>query len=153
MHRYHATTTWQGSTAVGYEHFGRDHSGAAPPAEPVLQLSGDAAFRGDPGRLNPEQLVVLAASSCQLLSFLAIAARARIDVVDYHDEATGEMPAEARPAHITSIVLQPRITVRGTVDPARVERLVALAHDECYVANSLITEIRVVPVIDVLPPA
>ena len=88
-----------------------------------------------------------------LLSFLAIAARARIDVVDYHDEATGEMPTDASPAHITSIVLQPRITVRGTVERARVERLVALAHAECYVANSLITEIRVVPVIDVLPPA
>jgi len=50
-------------------------------------------------------LVVLAASSCQLLSFLAVAARARIDVVDYQDDAEGEMPEAVTPMRITRIVL------------------------------------------------
>ena len=152
MHRYHATTSWQGSTAAGYEHFSRDHSGARrAPADAAVPLSGDRAFRGNPARLNPEQLVVLAASSCQLLSFLAIAARARIDVVDYHDDADGEMPTDSLPVRITRISLRPRIVVRGRVDRPRVERLVRLAHDECYVANSLTTEITVEPVIEVQP--
>src|SRR5207302_6235228 len=84
-HRYTTTCTWSGSTAAGYEQYERDHTAAAPPAAARLELSGDPAFRGDPGRLNPEQLLVMAASSCQLLSFLAAAARARVDVIGYQD--------------------------------------------------------------------
>src|SRR5262249_1070220 len=82
IHRYTVTSAWQGSTAAGYEAYDRSHEAHAPPAEAKLRLSGDPAFRGDAARLNPEQLLVVAASSCQLLSFLAVAARARIDVVD-----------------------------------------------------------------------
>ena len=85
------------------------------PVATTLDLSGDPAFRGDGTRLNPEQLLVLAASSCQLLSFLAVAARARIDVIAYHDDAIGEMPEDDHPVRITRITLRPRITVRGDV--------------------------------------
>ena len=73
-HRYSVRCHWSGSTAGGYEAYDRGHEASAPPAAAVLLLSADPGFRGDPGRLNPEQLVVLAASSCQLLSFLAVAA-------------------------------------------------------------------------------
>src|SRR5690625_7366079 len=48
-----------------------------------LFVSSDAAFRGDAELTNPEQLLVLAASSCQMLSFLGAAARASVDVVSY----------------------------------------------------------------------
>src|SRR5579884_2221512 len=75
-HRYQARCTWTGSTGTGYEVYDRRHLGEAPPATAALELASDPVFRGDPSRLNPEQLVVLAASSCQLLSFLAVAARA-----------------------------------------------------------------------------
>ena len=59
---------------------------------------------------------MLAAASCQLLSFLAVAARARIDVLDYRDEAAGEMPEDA----LTQITLRPQITVAAAgAEPAR----------------------------------
>ncbi len=146
VHRYAAHTRWHGSTAVGYDAYSREHTATAPPAEARLTLSGDAAFKGDPTLLNPEQLLVLAASSCQLLSFLAVAARARIDVTHYEDDAEAVMPEGERPVRITQIVLRPRITINDTdTTDERLEKLVQTAHRQCYVANSLTTEIAVHP--------
>ena len=148
IHRYQARCSWQGSTGLGYGQYGREHHASAPAATPSLTLSSDPAFRGDPFHLNPEQLLVLAAASCQLLSFLAIAARARLDVVSYEDIAEGVMPEDDRPVRITTIRLYPRIVLKpGRADEARVRQLVQLAHRECYIANSLKTEITVQPTI------
>ena len=146
VHRYRARCVWEGSTGVGYEAYSRAHRVDAPPAEGGLALSSDPAFRGDPTRWNPEQLLVMAAASCQLLSFLAVAARARVDVVAYADDAGAEMPERDRPVRITSIRLRPLVTlVRGQADETRMRQLVDLAHRECYIANSLKTEITVEP--------
>lgn len=147
-HRYAASISWSGSTAAGYDGYPRTHAGAAPPATDgtPLALSADPAFRGDPARLNPEQLLVLAASSCQLLSFLAVAARARVDVVGYEDDAEGEMSEHDRPMRITRIELRPTITVAGDApDDERLRQLVDTAHRHCFIANSLSTEIRIEP--------
>jgi organic hydroperoxide reductase OsmC/OhrA len=139
-HAYRATVSWSGSTGVGYDHYDRDHrSGGLP-------LSADPHFRGDPDRLNPEVLLVMAAASCQLLSFLAVCARARIDVVAYEDDAEGVMPEDSRPHRITRIVLRPRIEVAGDATEERLHKLAQLAHRECYIANSLTTEVVVEPV-------
>jgi organic hydroperoxide reductase OsmC/OhrA len=108
-----------------------------------LALSGDAAFRGDPARLNPEQLLLAAAVSCQLLAFLAVAARARIEVLSYEDAGEADMPEAVQPMRITAIRLRPRITVAAGTSEARVHKLVALAHRECFIANSLSAEMDV----------
>jgi organic hydroperoxide reductase OsmC/OhrA len=68
VHRYTASCRWRGSTGAGYAAYDRAHEVEAVPAETTLSLSGDPAFGGDPTFLNPEQLLVMAASSCQLLS-------------------------------------------------------------------------------------
>ena len=145
LHQYSATVTWHGSTGVGYDAYDRVHEATAPPATATLQLASDPSFLGDPALLNPEQLLVLAATSCQLLSFLAVAARARVDVVDYADQAEAEMPEDDRPTRITRIVLHPRIGVRGEHPLDKLERLVHVAHRECYIANSVTTEIVIEP--------
>ena len=117
--------------------------GSAPPAGDSLLLSADPAFRGQAAHLNPEQLVVLAAGSCQLLSFLAVAARARLDVVAYEDDAEGVMPEGDHPVRLTRIVLRPRIVLAAGPTEQRVRHLVDVAHRECYIANSLHTDIDV----------
>lgn len=147
-HTFAATLSWSGSTGDGYDHYDRAHR-VAPDGTADLAVSADRAFLGDPGLVNPEQLLLAAASSCQLLSFLAVAARARIDVVDYVDAATALMPEGERPVRITEIVLRPRITLRGPGE-AKVERLVALAHKECYIANTVSAPIRVEPTVEVV---
>src|SRR3954451_18967102 len=144
VHRYSARTHWQGSTGQGYEHYGRAHQAEAPPAEqPVTVTTGEA--KGDPRHLNPEQLLVMAASSCQLLWFLHLASKARIDVVEYRDEAEAEMPDDDKPVRVTRIALPPTIVVRvpeGGEPPSeeRIRSLCDLAHRECYIANSLKSE-------------
>lgn len=146
-HLYRTTCTWTGSTGAGYDAYGRAHGVSAAPATQQLALSNDPSLGGDAALLDPEQLVLAAASSCQLLSFLAIAARARIDVTDYRDDAEARMSHDDGPARIASITLRPAILVGPGPGLARVERLVRLAHDECYVANSLSTPVTVEPVI------
>src|SRR6188768_1811800 len=108
VHTYGARTRWSGTTAGGYEQYDRAHEAEALPAAADLHLSSDPAFHGDPKLLNPEQLVVLAASSCQLLSFLAVAARARLDVRSYEDEASAKMPEITRQVRISVIELHPK---------------------------------------------
>lgn len=147
-HTYAATLTWSGSTGQGYDKYDRAHR-MAPEGAPELTVSADPAFRGDPALLNPEQLLLAAASSCQLLSFLAIAARARLDVVDYVDRATAVMPEDQPPTRITEIVLRPHITLRGP-GSAKIQRLVDLAHKECFIANSISAPIRIEPSVDVV---
>ena len=149
IHHYRSRLEWRGDTAAGYEEYSREHRVTVPPARASLTLSSDPAFVGDPGLANPEQLLVAAASSCQLLSFLARAARSRVTVLSYEDEAEGVMPEDEKPLRITKIVLRPRIVVGEGTDEARVQRLVERAHEGCFIANSLKTEIAVEATIEV----
>jgi organic hydroperoxide reductase OsmC/OhrA len=157
MHTYTSHVAWSGSTADGYAAYDRRHAGAMPGGGLVVPLSGDAAFGGDAAVPNPEQLLVLAAASCQLLSFLAVAARARLEVLHYVDDAVGRMPDTREPVGLTEIRLYPRITVvdrvvgRATpVTEQRVRQLCEVAHRECYIANSLRTEVVVEPTISLV---
>lgn len=147
VHIYQTRCSWSGSTGSGYENYDRAHRMSA--VDQTLALSSDAAFRGDPSLLNPEQLLVMAASSCQLLAFLAVASRSRIDVISYEDEATGEMPEDDKPMRLTRIVLRPRIVVSENADVSeeRLLRLAELAHRECFIANSLRTCVAIEPTI------
>ncbi|MDP9384571.1 MAG: OsmC family protein [Actinomycetota bacterium] len=146
-HLYRSRLSWRGSTGAGYDDYDRTHHVSIEPARLELVLSSDAAFRGDPDLGNPEQLLLAAASSCQLLSFLAYAARSRIDVIAYEDEAKAVMPEDQEPIRITRITLRPRIVV-ASGDPDRVRRLVDKAHDACFIANTLNAEMVIEPTIE-----
>lgn len=141
-HSYPVTLTWSGSTGVGYDAYSREHR-VALAGLPPLPMSSDPHFRGDPALANPEQLLVMAASSCQLLSFLAVAARARLDVLDYVDDAEGVMPGDSKPMSVTRIELRPTVTLAAGSRLDRLERLTDLAHRECFIANSLRSHITI----------
>lgn len=145
QHCYDSHLVWEGSTGTGVRDYPRTHRVVAPPAHAELALSADPHFRGDGDLLNPEQLVVMAASSCQLLSFLALAAAQGLDVVSYVDEARGVMPEP--PVRLTRIDLTPVITVGSGTEPDAIHRVVEQAHRQCYVANSLTTEVVVTPTV------
>lgn len=142
-HSYASHIVWEGSTGSGYRAYSRDHRGATPPAVDEIALSSDPHFRGNQHHTNPEQLVVLAASSCQLLAFLAVAAGAGVDVLGYEDDASGTMDDSDKPARISAIALAPVIRVAPGTDIDRVQALVDQAHHECYVANSLNSTVTV----------
>src|SRR5437763_13281500 len=142
--RYQARIRWTGSTGLGWDSYDRTHTASAPPAEAEIGMTTGES-KGDPRLNNPEQLVVMAASSCQMLWFLHLAAKARIDVTRYEDHADAEMPEDEEPVRLTRITLRPRIEVAGDAKDERVIRLAEKAHERCYVANSLNTRVVVEP--------
>lgn len=151
-HEYPVSLSWAGSTA-NYDNYSRNHE--VQIGEAGFRLSADPAFKGDPSLANPENLLVAAASSCQMLSFLAVSARSGVEVIVYSDEALGIMPEDDLPVRITRITLKPSITVRTIKNShqatvSRVERLIDKAHQSCYIANSLSSEIVIEASIDVV---
>ena len=136
---YTASVRWEGSTGLGWDDYDRGHTASAPPAEQEVRLTTGES-KGDPSILNPEQLVVMAASSCQALWFLHLAAKARLDVVAYEDDATASMPEDEG---LTEIVLRPRIVLGAQASEERVLKLVDTAHRHCNIAKSLRTPISV----------
>lgn len=138
-HEYAAALTWTGNHGNGtvqYDDYGREFS-VRMDGKPELLGSADPGFRGDASRHNPEDLLLVAISSCHMLSYLALCARHRISVLAYTDDATATMALSADGSgRFTSATLHPRAVVR---DAAQVERAMALherAHALCFIANS-----------------
>lgn len=100
----------------------------------------------DPAAVDPEEAFVAALSSCHMLSFLFVAASAGFDVRGYDDEAVGRMTKNERGAlWVSHVELAPRVTYADGAAPtaAQEAELHHRAHDACYIANSVRTEIVV----------
>ncbi|WP_207481693.1 OsmC family protein [Arenibaculum pallidiluteum] len=143
-HRYTVAVTWTGNTGsgtAGYKAYERAHEIAVPdasPTKPVIPGSSDPAFRGDPARWNPEELLVASVSACHKLWYLHLCAAAGIVVTSYADRAEGVMVETADGGgHFARIVLRPEITILPGGDAAKAEALHATAHARCFIANSL----------------
>lgn len=136
-HDYTTQLAWNGDTGAGYANYSRAHRVQLAPALQELELSADAAFLGDPALLNPEQLLLAAASSCQLLSFLAVAAREGVTVLGYEDDAEAHLDTSRSPARMDGIKLWVTIQVAPTTDLEWVNQLAHTAHEQCYIANTL----------------
>ncbi|MFE6997144.1 OsmC family protein [Microbacterium sp. NPDC057659] len=146
-HTYSSELDWTGSTGDGYRAYRREHVVGLGEAG-SLTVSADPAFRGDAALPNPEQLLLAAASSCQLLSFLAAAALAKVDIIGYTDSAEAIMPDDADPMRITEIALHVAVTARGT-DEWTVRELLETAHAQCYIANTLATPVRLIAEVEI----
>src|SRR5687767_11345840 len=96
-HRYAVTVEWTGNLGSGtsaYRAYARDHEIRAS-GKPAIPGSSDPAFRGDPARWNPEELLVGALAACHKLWYLHLCAEAGIVVTSYVDRAEGVMVEEA----------------------------------------------------------
>ena len=95
--------------------------------------------------VDPEEAFVAAIASCHMLSFLYVAAKRGFAPTQYRDRAVGAMTKnEQGVAWVSRVVLSPAIRYAGT--PPATEQLAALhaaAHHECFIANSVKTEIVV----------
>lgn len=146
MSRHHATIRWKRqSPDFSYDSYNRAH---AWEFDGGLEVAASAApdFRGDPERLDPEEAYVASLASCHMLTFLAIAARKRLVIDAYTDQAVGfmEKNAEGKMA-VTRVSLRPTITFGGASRPSSEElaKLHELAHEQCFLANSVCTSISV----------
>ena len=141
---FRASVRWQRTSPdFTFDSYNRAHdvvfgSGSA------VKASSAPAYRGEADRVNPEEQLVGALSSCHMLTFLAVAAKKRFVVDAYEDDADGVLDknAESRLA-VTRVVLRPRVVFSGDRIPS-VEELASLhelAHKGCFIANSVKTEV------------
>jgi organic hydroperoxide reductase OsmC/OhrA len=153
MSTYSATLLWQrkGATFTD-QRYSRAHAwrfdggavvpGSSSPHNVPLPYSDAAA-------VDPEEAFVAALSSCHLLWFLHLAAKSGFVVERYEDCAEGVMAknAEDRLA-MTLVTLRPRAEFAGEKRPSHsdIEALHRKAHEECFIANSVKSEVRCEPV-------
>jgi organic hydroperoxide reductase OsmC/OhrA len=144
-HTYRATTTWTGNLGEGtrtYRAYSRNHDITVAGKAPLL-CSSDPAFRGDPARHNPEELLVASLSGCHMLWFLHLCAEAGVVVTDYRDEATGTMAETADGGgHFTEVVLRPQVRVAASADTQQIDALHHRAHALCFIASSVNFPVR-----------
>lgn len=146
MSKHEATVRWQrGAAEFRYETYVRDHAWTFGTGATV-EASAAPEYKGNPSRMNPEEALVGALSSCHMLTFLAVAARKGFVVESYEDHAEGvlEKNADGRLA-ITRTWLRPKIVYGGDKQPSAEEEraLHETAHRGCFIANSVKTEVVV----------
>jgi organic hydroperoxide reductase OsmC/OhrA len=145
MSEHRATIDWErGGVEFRYETYPRAHHWTF---EGGIRVDASSApdFLGEASRVDPEEAFVASLSSCHMLTFLALAARRRLVVERYRDEAVGflEKNEQGRLA-MTRVVLRPRIEFAGEQPgDAEIARLHEKAHEHCFIANSVRSEVRV----------
>jgi organic hydroperoxide reductase OsmC/OhrA len=146
---HHAGLRWnRTSSDFTYNTYNRAHEMTFKDGAIVLAASAAPAYRGDAERVDPEEAFVASLSSCHLLTFLAICARKRLVVDAYEDSAVGTLDKnENGKLAVTHVTLRPKVTFAAdsTVDAKTLEDIHHLAHGECFVANSVKTDVTVAP--------
>ena len=100
----------------------------------------------NPANVDPEEAFVAAVSSCHMLTYLYLAYQQGFQVDSYHDKAIGVMTKNERGVPwVSSVTLHPQIAYSGDKRPAAADeaRLHHLAHEQCFIANSIKTEVIV----------
>ena len=128
---------FKGDVPFTYDAYPRNHTITFKEGAPVT-FSAAPAYKGD-----PEDMLVAALSSCHMLSFLAICAKKRITVEAYDDDATGWLENEGGKLWMTRVVLRPK--VRADAAAETLAEIHHLAHEACFIANSVRTTITVEP--------
>lgn len=150
-HEYTATVVWKRGEGEAFSDnkYSRGHRwsfdggitvpGSASPSVVPLPLSREDA-------VDPEEAFVAAVSSCHMLTFLGIAAKKRFVVDLYEDMAVGVMtPNDKGKLFVSKVTLDPVIEFSGEKRPTpeQIADMHHLAHKECFIANSVLTEIVV----------
>jgi len=147
-----ATVVWErGDAAFVDNRYSRRH---------VIRFDGGAQMPGsssptvvkapysDPAAVDPEEMFIASLSSCHMLWFLSLAAAEKFRVDRYEDEAEGVMEknAEGKMA-VTRVTLRPKVVCSGDKMPGAgdLDRLHHKAHEECFIASSVRTDVRCEP--------
>ena len=140
IHHYRATVSWTGNLGYGtrdYKSYSRNHD-IAVKGKTVVPGSSDPSFRGDPTRYTPEDLLLSSLSGCHMLWYLHLCAVNSVIVLEYSDDAQGEMQENADGSgQFVSVTLHPRVIVS---DPSMIEKARALhteANRMCFIARSV----------------
>ena len=150
MSEHKATISWKRTSSEFLKgKYSREHTwtfdgGFTVPATPSPSVV--PAPYSNPANVDPEEAYVASISSCHMLTFLFVAARQGFQVDNYEDEAIGTVTKNEKGVPwVSSVKLNPKIAYSGEKLPAATdeERLHHLAHEQCFIANSIKTEVTV----------
>lgn len=141
-HTFPLTLHWTGNTLdPAYSR----NAELSNPGHTSIPASSAPAYSGDPNRWNPEDLLGSALATCHLLTFLALAAKARLEIKAYEDHAEATLESVDKISRIGEIHLRPTIRVAPGTPTGKVEELFRKAHKYCIVANSISCRVRMSP--------
>jgi organic hydroperoxide reductase OsmC/OhrA len=150
-HEYSAEVVWQRRAEETFtdQRYSRRHEvrfdgGAVLPASSAV--SSVPLPWSDPSAVDPEEMLVASISSCHMLWFLSLAAKARFVVERYRDQAVGVMTNNDQGRlWLSEVTLRPEVTFAGERRPTHdeLETLHHHAHEECFIANSVRTRVSV----------
>ena len=151
MGEYRATIDWRNTaTAADFVkgRYSREHTwtfdgGVTVPASPSPSVV--PAPWSNAANVDPEEAYVASIACCHMLTFLWVAAKRGFAIASYRDEAVGVMTKNARgKAWVSKVTLDPTIEwIEKTPSPEELAALHHAAHDDCFIANSVLTEIVV----------
>lgn len=129
--------------------YSREHTwtfdgGATVPASPSSAIVPKPY--SNEANVDPEEAFVASISSCHMLTYLFLASKAGFEIASYDDDAVGTMAKNERGVPwVSTVVLRPRIVYAGEKRPtsADEDRLHHASHEQCFIANSVKTEITV----------
>ena len=149
-HQYRASVTWsRGDATFTDQRYSRGHSWTFDGGVTVPASSSPLSVRlpySVAEAVDPEEAFVAALSSCHMLTFLYVAAKQGFVIDDYADDAVGEMTKnEHGKLWVSKVTLSPKITFTGEKRPSpeQLDELHHLAHEECYIANSVKSDVVV----------
>jgi organic hydroperoxide reductase OsmC/OhrA len=151
-HEYKATVTWKrgGDEPFTDNKYSRGHTWTFDGGVTVPASSSPLSVRlpfSKADAVDPEEALVASLSSCHMLTFLYLAAKGGYVVDSYEDDAVGTMTKNERgKLFVSKVALRPRIAFSGAKQPsaAQLDELHHHAHEECYIANSVLSEVVVV---------
>jgi organic hydroperoxide reductase OsmC/OhrA len=146
MSEHRIAVRWKRESAdFSYETYNRSHVLRFEGGQEILASSAPEFF-GKAEQANPEEMLAAALSSCHMLTFLAIAARSRLIVESYQDQAIAVLEKnEAGKQAVTRVLLRPVIVFSGSEipDAEKIKQMHEKAHRNCFIANSVACQVIV----------
>ena len=146
MSEHKTTLTWKrNDSGFGYKEYPREHEWSFPESGQTLSASAATEYLGKTECVDPEEAYTAALASCHMLTFLAIASMSGFVVDSYTDEAVGYLEkGENGKPWLARVALNPTIVFSGDKKPSPddLDKLHHKAHEECFLANSVKTEVK-----------
>ena len=139
---YPLSLAWSGNTLQ--DPYSRNAVAAAE-GKVEIPVSAGAEYSGDGLRWNPEDLLGSALATCHMLTFLALCAKTRIEVLSYDDNAESVLDTIEKITSVTEIHLNPTIRVAPGTNAEKVVELFEKAHKYCFIANSIKSRVLMNP--------
>jgi len=133
---------WSGSTASA--DYTRNAITTAPGKSPV-GMSAGSDFAGDDSQWNPEELLGASLAQCHLLTFLALAKKIGLNVLEVKGDVEVVLDQTSRPPHVSQIILRPDIHVESGFNLEKAEKFYNKAHRYCFIAQSIKSEVVMAP--------